>query len=375
MFDDIRPYYDSEIPAAMQRIVSDPFFAPVVGFLFPGENPSAIADSLKQCQSIDDFQRRFMYPAVYSIIHNTTDGVTVEGLENLSPDKGYLYISNHRDIVLDAAILQVLLSDANLPTSEITFGANLMQGQFVIDVGKSNKMFRVERPDTVSSGREFLQKSIRLSEYIRHAIVERHESVWIAQRNGRTKDGNDQTDRGIISMLCQSGTEDRIASLAELNIVPISISYEWESCDTLKALELAARAGGEPYVKRPGEDLQSILTGITQKKGRVHIAVGKPISRQSLACLEGLSRADITTAVVNMIDRWVVSSYKLFPNNYIAYDILNDQESGHYTPEQKEAFLAHLGRLDSTPNAEAKKNILLGIYAAPVANKANYINL
>ncbi len=373
MFDDIRPYTDAEIPSAMYRIANDPYFVPVCGFLFPGEDPKKAADTLRSCQTIADFQNRFMYPAITAIIKNTSSGVTIEGLEHLSPEKSYLFISNHRDIVLDAAILQILLADANLPTSEITFGANLMMSQFIIDIGKSNKMYRVERPTTVTSGREFLQKSAYLSKYIRYSITEKHESSWIAQRNGRTKDGNDQTDRGIITMLCQSGTDDRIQSLSELNIVPISISYEWEPCDILKSLEMFKRSSGEPYIKRPGEDLQSILTGITQKKGRIHFSVGRCISEADLAGLNGLSRGDFTRAVANMIDRWILSSYQLFPNNYIAYDILNDQVSDNYSDDQKDAFLKHLSSLDKYPDSEKTRQIMLQMYAMPIINRANII--
>ena len=354
----------------MQRIVTDPSFGPVCSFLFPGEDPSAVADLLKSCRTVRDFQKRFMYSAISSIVNKTTDGLTVDGLEKLSPDKSYLFISNHRDIVLDAAFLQVLLDDAGLPTSEITFGANLMQGQFVIDLGKSNKMFRVERPTTVASGREFLEKSNYLSAYIRHTISVKHESVWIAQRNGRTKNGDDRTDKGIITMLCQSGGPDRVQSLAELNIVPLSISYEWEPCDLLKSVELCKRATGQPYVKRPGEDLQSILTGITQAKGRVHVSAGRCITKEDLGPLGGLSKGEFTKAVAEMIDNTVLSSYRLYPNNYIAHDILTGSSSGHYSEQQKEQFEHRLSELDGYPGKEALKKQFLEMYAAPVRNKA-----
>lgn len=370
MFDDIRPYYDCEIPAAMQRIVADPGFPPVCGFLFPGEDPSKVAALLTSCRSIADFQMKFMYRAISSVIRNTTRGVTIDGLDRLDPEKRYLFISNHRDIVLDAAIFQVLLTDAGLPTSEITFGANLMQGQFVIDIGKSNKMFRVERPTTVSSGREFLLKSNRLSEYIRYAVTEKHESIWIAQRNGRTKDGNDQTDKGIINMILHSGGEDWVKSLEELNIVPVSISYEWEPCDLLKCIELSERASGQPYVKRPGEDLKSILTGVMQEKGRVHFSVGKPITGQDIDAFGNFPRGSFTQAVASLIDRWVVSSYKLYPNNLIAYDLLTGENSGGYTDRDKEAFVRHLAAFDGDPASGTRRQLLLELYAAPVKNKA-----
>lgn len=371
MFDDIRPFVDAEIPDAMQRIAADPHFPTVSRYLFPTVKPSVIGAKLMACRTVRDFQQQFMYAAVSSVMKQTTDGVTVEGLERLSPDKSYLFVSNHRDIVLDAAFLQVLLEDAGLPTSEITFGANLMEGQLVTDIGKSNKMFRVERPTTVSSGREFLERSCYLSEYIRYTIVEKHESVWIAQRNGRTKDGDDRTDRGIINMFILSGKGSRVEAIADLNLVPIAISYEWEPCDFLKALELYARSLGQPYIKHPGEDLNSILTGITQPKGRVHLHVGTPLTAEELAPLGGLSKAVFTAAVAEKIDHWIFGAYHLFPNNYIAYDMLHGGTSGAYTDAEKEAFQQHLSLLAIYDGAQALREIVLRMYAAPVENVRN----
>ncbi|MBP5538899.1 MAG: 1-acyl-sn-glycerol-3-phosphate acyltransferase [Bacteroidales bacterium] len=372
MFDDIRPFVDAEIPAAMQRIAGHLQFPTVSRFLFPREDPAQVGAQLCTCRTISDFQMSFMYPAISSIMQKTTGGVSVTGLESLDPKKHYLFISNHRDIVLDAAFLQVLLTDAHLPTTEITFGANLMQGEFITDIGKSNKMFRVERPTTVASAREFLLHSFHLSEYIRYTLLEKGESIWIAQRNGRTKDGDDRTDRGIVTMLMQSGREDRVAALSELNIVPISISYEWEPCDVLKALELYARSSGEPYTKHPGEDLNSILTGIMQPKGRVHLSVAPPMDERILEPFCGLPKGELTTAVAALIDEWVHTRYHLFPNNYIAWDLLHGSFSGQYTEAEKEAFMQHLSQLDRYEDAVTLRSILLRIYANPVANARKY---
>ena len=231
----------------MQRIASAPEFKLVSQYLFPDVDPADVAARITSCADIASFQQQFMGPAVSSVMKQTTKGVTIDGLEKLNASTSYLYVSNHRDIVLDAAMLQVLLQGAGLPTSEITFGANLMQGQFVTDIGKSNKMFRVERPTTVTSMRDFLQKSKYLSEYIRYTITEKHESVWIAQRNGRSKDGDDHTDRGIINMFCQSGPKSWSEALAELHLVPIAISYEWEPCDILSVGVTPARIWGAIY--------------------------------------------------------------------------------------------------------------------------------
>ena len=250
-FDDLRPYYDSEIPAAMQRIVSDPAFPKVVSAAFPGKSAAEVAAGLSAAGTVRDFQQDWMLLAVKNIVASTCTEFTFEGFENVSPDTRYLFVSNHRDIMLDASILEMVLMDAGLDSSEITFGANLMQGDFVIDAGKANRMFRVERPGT--DMREFYKSSLHLSSYIRHTVTEKLQSVWIAQRNGRTKDGRDRTDQGITRMFAFSGSGDRVEDIASLNIVPVAISYEWEPCDVLKALELYASRRG-PYVKKDGEE-------------------------------------------------------------------------------------------------------------------------
>ena len=365
MFDDIRPYTDAEIPAAMRRIVRDKYFPLVSEFLFPGLPAEQMAATLTGCRTIDDFQTSVMYKAIYSIADKTTDGLTVSGMERLDPAMDYLFVSNHRDIMLDAAFLQVLLKDAQRKTSEITFGANLMQGQLVLDVGRSNKMFRIERPDTVTSAREFLLKSKYVSQYIRHAITEKKESVWIAQRNGRTKDGNDLTDQGVIKMLGMSGASSKVDALDSLHIVPLAISYEWEPCDALKARELCDRQSGVPYVKKPGEDLNSILTGIRQPKGRVHLTVCEPLRRDELEAFVGLPASSFNREVALLVDRRIRDGYRLYPNNYIAADILSGKCTHVYTDKEKETFLSHVDGIAAGQPDELRR-ILLQIYANPV---------
>ena len=355
MFDDIRPYTDAEIPAAMQRIVSYPEFRAVCGYLFPDHPFDAVASLVTSCRTIEEFQARFMVPAVESVMAKSTDGVTVDGMEKLDPARGYLFVSNHRDITMDAAFLQVLLRRAGLRTSEITFGANLMQGGLVVDFGKSNKMFRVERPTTVSSPRAFLTSSVRLSEYIRWTILQKGESVWIAQRNGRTKDGVDATDQGIIKMFSMAG------DILDLNIVPLAVSYEWEPCDVLKAAELTALERDRYYEKKPGEDLRSILTGITQPKGRVHYTVCDPVTAEDLAPWQDLPVNMFCRETAALIDRRIRAGYRIWPNNRIAADYVEGSSSGGYTPREKAAFEAHL----ATVPVELRP-VVLKIYAGPL---------
>ena len=346
----------------MQRMVSDKYFPLVCDFLFPGRPVYEIAATIGSCRTTEEFQRRFMYDAIYAVVNKTTDGLSVEGMERLDPGTDYLFVSNHRDIMLDAAFLQVLLLDAGRRTSEITFGANLMQGQLVIDIGKSNKMFRIERPTTVTSPRDFLVKSKYVSEYMHYTIAQKHESSWIAQRNGRTKDGIDSTDQGIIKMFGLGGGPDKVEALSSLNICPLAISYEWEPCDLLKALELYAKSSGQPYVKKPGEDFNSILTGITQYKGRVHLAVTEPIRREELEALRDLPSSTFNREVAAIIDRRVKDAYRLWPTNYIAKDILTGKRSHSYTDKELKAFNAHIKEILADYPPEVKE-ILLRIYA------------
>ena len=365
-FDDIRPYRDDEIPAAMQRIVSDPYFPPVAQYVYPDRTVDEVKEILLSCHNIYEFQTTVMRQVNEMVIEHTTDGLTFGGIERLDPSKRYLYISNHRDIVLDSCLLMYILHTNGHKIGEITFGSNLMKGQMVIDIGKSNKMFRVERG---GNPRQMYLNSLHLSDYIRYAITEKHESIWIAQRNGRTKDGIDHTDQGLIKMLSLSGGKDRVQALAQLNIVPVSVSYEWESCDILKALELYASRDGKPYVKKPGEDLNSIITGITQPKGRVHIELCEPLTAQDLNAIPSdYVDAQFRHAVAEIMDKRICGGYRLYPNAYIASDIRSGSNrfADRYTPEQYDAFRARLSELEKYGTDPVLRDLFLGIYSNPV---------
>ena len=369
-FDDIRPYYEEEIPAAMQRIAHSDAFPLLASFVFPDMPLAEVRKKVESFQTTHDFQHGVMYFVNEQIIQRSITEFSCSGLERLNPDKNYLFVSNHRDIMLDASLLQNHLVDGGFETTEITFGANLMVSPLVVDIGKSNKMFKVERPG--GSIKDFYRSSLHLSEYIRYAITEKHESVWIAQRNGRTKDGIDATDQGIIKMFCMSEPHDKIHALAELNIVPVAVSYEWESCDILKALELY-ESQYTRYTKKPGEDLNSILTGILEPKGRVHFELCKPISVPELSAFESQTNNEYHKSVAKLLDRRINAAYRLYPNNYIAHDLLygNEQYKSMYTQAQYDAFRERLALLDryDTCDLERLKEIFIGIYAHPVDNQ------
>ena len=368
-FDDIRPYRDNEIPDAMQRISDSPVLPLLASYVCPELSLDYVKEMIRGFRTVRDFQYGIMHKVNDQIINNSISKFTFEGAEKLQKHTPYLFVSNHRDIMLDASLLQNALVDSGLDTTHITFGANLMMNPLVVDIGKSNKMFRVERPG--GGIKDFYKSSLHLSNYIRYVIREESESVWIAQRNGRTKDGNDQTDQGIIKMFCMSKPDNKIEALCELNIVPISVSYEWESCDILKALELYASQNVK-YIKKPGEDLNSILTGILQPKGRVHFQVCDVITEKDLVEYNNCTNNEYHKQVAQLIDKRILSAYKLWPNNYIAHDMLYGQRKfvSKYTCDEEEAFKAHLSKLDQyDSDLDVLKDIFLGIYANPVSNK------
>lgn len=369
VFEDIRPYFDEEIPAAMKRIAESEIFPLLASFVFPGENVEKVREHIASISTIAQFQHEVMAVVNEQIIKRSMTDFSYEGIERLDPNKRYLFVSNHRDIMLDSSLLQYILHINGHDTSEITFGANLMCHPVVIDIGKSNKMFKVIRG---GNRKDFYEASLLNSKYIRHAITSKQQSVWIAQRNGRTKDGIDRTEPGLIRMFMSSYDGDKVKALDELNIAPISVSYEWETCDILKTLELY-ESRFAPYVKKPGEDLNSILTGIISDKGKVHIEICNPIEPDELRALENMTKQDYVKAVAKIIDDRINSAYYLHPNNFIAYDIRygTNHYSDRYTAEQRKAFEVRLKSLAGYEDCDidALRDIFLGIYANPITSK------
>ena len=369
IFDDIRPYRDDEVPAAMHRIAANDLFPLLSSFAFPDRNVEDVRAIVKDIRTVDEFQTRIMWFVNEQIVRRSMSSYTVSGIESLDPAGSYLFVSNHRDIMLDASVLQNVLHTHGFQTSEITFGANLMSSSLVIDIGKSNKMFRVERGGNM---KDFYRSSVHLSEYIRHTITNKGQSVWIAQRNGRTKDGNDATDQGIVKMFGISRRDDKIKALSDLRIVPLSISYEWETCDYMKALELY-QSRSEKYVKKQGEDLSSIISGITSFKGDVHLTFCPMVTERDLLAYDSLTGIEYNKEVAKLLDRRIYDGYRLTPNNFIAHDLRfgkSEFNGEKYTDEQKERFLHHLRKLEKydVDEPEVLLDIFLGIYSNPVDN-------
>lgn len=367
-FDDIRPYWDEEIPAAMQRIVASDAFPLLASWIFPNRDLDDVKQMVLSFKTIREFQMKVMIPVNEQVIKRSITRLTYSGFEQLDPQKQYLFVSNHRDIMLDASILQYLLVENGRDTTEITFGANLMTPGLITDIGRSNKMFRVERGGKM---KDFYMSSRHLSDYIRYTLLDKKQSVWIAQRNGRTKDGNDKTDQGIIKMFCMSRPEDKIRALSELHIVPVSVSYERESCDILKAIELYESRYAK-YIKKPGEDLNSILTGIVQYKGHVNFTLCKEVTEEDLMQFDSCTNNEYHKQVVQLLDERINSAYRLYPTNYIAHDLRYGQTTykNFYTEEEKRTFIKYMQRLNDYDISEPDvlKDVFLGIYANPVAN-------
>ena len=365
-FDDIRPYYPSEIPPAMQRIAASEHFGILSQYIFPDKNVETVREMVRNFRTTEEFQKEVMYYFNEQVILRSMTDLTYYGLDHLNPETNYLFVSNHRDIMLDSSLLQYLLYKNDFRTTEITFGSNLMRPQLVVDIGKANKMFKVVRSSNI---REFLKNSLHLSEYIRHTITEKGESVWIAQRNGRTKDGNDATDQGIIKMFCMSKKSDLVRAIEELHIVPVAISYQIESCDFLKTNELYKSLNGEKYIKQPGEDLHSILTGIMQPKGHVHISFCQPLTQEDLQ-FDYKVPNDFYKKVACLIDKRIYNHYRLYNNNYIAHDLHsnNDACKDKYTTEEKAAFIARCHSMleQIEGDKETLTSLFLGIYANPI---------
>ncbi len=366
-YDEFRPYNEKEARDAFNRIFSSPHFFRILQYFYPDNAEKELQYLQKSIQTIEDFQKKCMYRLIDEIIKHSTNGFSYSGLEHLNKNESYIFIANHRDIVLDAALLQYLLVKEGFPTTEITFGNNLMNDPLMYDIGKVNRMFKVYRKGTP---KELLKKTLQLSEYIRYTVQQKNNSVWIAQRGGRTKDGKDRTQSGIIKMLNASGTDDMKTNLQTLHIIPLSISYEFEPNDHLKVKELMERKKGD-YQKAPGEDISSIKDGITSPKGKVHLSFSPSITDR-LESIDTINRLnEKINKVTQIIDSQIFSGYKIYPNNYIAQDLLSNSKLylQKYSAEEKLFFENYMhSQLSkvSLQNHEDAKKLFLQIYAEPV---------
>lgn len=374
-FDEIRPYTDAETAGAIRRLAQHPALPGISQYLFPDLPATALSQKLQGIVSVDRFQDEVMIPAIGIVMEKTSAGFTFSGLEYLQAVPGrFIAMSNHRDIVMDPSLIQYAMRKWGYPFTQICVGSNLISGELIEDIMRSNRMVKVIRG---IGARELYQSSQRLSEYIRTQVVSGSASVWIAQREGRTKDGRDTTEQGLLKMLDMSGSGSFEQNFSELHILPMSISYEYESCDALKAREVLLRREG-PYKKKEKEDLNSILTGIRQQKGGVHLHVDAPLTAEEIAQAARCAKNERYQALRQVLDRRIIGGYRLWKTNYMAHDLLHGRteyaDSGRYGPEDLAAFEAYierqLGALEPSLDSEALREIFLGIYAGPVDAKA-----
>ena len=376
-FTDIAPFSDEEAAAALSRVAIHPNVPWISKFLFPDKPITYLRDLLTSIKTVDEFQTAIMTIAIQWVIDNTVKNFSYDGIEKVKTlGCNYLAMSNHRDIILDPAFLQLILLNNGLPATQICVGDNLLHNSKTIELLiRSNRMIKVIRG---ISARELYLSSQLLSRYIRETITSGTGSVWIAQRQGRTKDGIDTTEQGLLKMLDMSGTKDFVQNFMELHIFPISISYEYESCDILKAREkLISRT--QKYVKAEDEDLQSIMVGIKQPKGNVHIQFSDPLTEEEIREASVCDKNDRYQQIRHAVDQRIIKGYKLWKTNYMAYDIVNatTKYADHYEKADMEGFQAYLAQqlIKVEPALDRREllEILLRIYSNPVQSKEDLL--
>lgn len=375
-FTDISPYTDAEAVEALGKLADHPAVVEVSKAIFPDKEPEFLRKILKSVKSIDEFQVLVMNKAVEWVLSTTAHNFSYDGIGNLKKINGkFLAMSNHRDIILDPAITQVVLYRNAIPMTEIAVGSNLLTNKYIEYLIRSNRMIKVIRG---INARQLYLSSQVLSKYIRECITSGRSSIWIAQREGRAKDGIDTTEQGLLKMLDMSGTADFTTNFEELNIVPLSISYEYEPCDILKARErLISRT--QKYVKGSREDLISIMTGIEQQKGNIHLNIGSPLTHDEIEAASCCNKNDRYQAIRHAVDVRIIEGYKLWKTNYIGYDMVNHtfKYRDKYTPEDVAQFTDYVGhQLDKVEKSLCRadlRDIFLRIYANPVVSLENLL--
>lgn len=371
-FDDIRPYHDEELPAVYEELIADPAFQKAVSSIMPGVPFEAIAQKMRSCRTKLEFQKAFCYGLLWNIVKECASGLTIDHSALPDKEKPYTYISNHRDIILDSGFLSILLLDLDMNTVEIAIGDNLLIYPWIKKVVRINKSFIVQRALTM---RQMLEASALMSNYMHYTIRDKKQSIWIAQREGRAKDSNDRTQDSVLKMLAMGGEGSVLERLAEMNIAPLSLSYEYDPCDYLKAQEFQLKRDVEGYKKSTQDDLLNMKTGLFGFKGRVHFQVAELINDDLLKLDASLPKTELFACVSALIDRKIHANYRLYPGNYVACDLLDGTTSfaGNYSAEDKQTFEDYIaGQLDkiSIPNKDVAflREKLLVMYANPVIN-------
>lgn len=372
IYDDIRPFDPEELPAAFERLLSDAQFQQVLGYLYPGVPLEAVKTKMMACKTNLEFQLAFCYGFLKDLMAKASKGFDMN-VEAVDVTKRYTFVSNHRDIVLDSALLDVLLYDAGFNTTcEIAIGDNLLSLPWVKDLVRLNKSFIVQRS---LSPREFLMASKKMAEYMHYVVGEKNDNIWIAQREGRAKDSNDRTQPSILKMMAMGGEGSPVDRLRQLHIVPLAISYEYDPCDFLKAAEFQLRRDVPGWKKTALDDVNSMRTGIMGYKGEVHYHCAPCIDGFLDNLSPDIPKTKVFDVIAEHIDKEIFKNYRLYPSNYIALDMLegNEAHAGRYTADDKAAFEKYLqgqiARIDIPNKDEAfLRERMLTMYANPARN-------
>ena len=378
-FDEIRPYAPEELPQVFEELIADPMFQAIVAQVMPGIPFDMLAVQMRQCKTNLDFQKAFIYNLLKELVKKCAKGLEFECSAIQDKSKNYTFISNHRDIVLDSAFLSVVLIENGMNTVEIAIGDNLLIYPWIKKLVRINKSFIVKRGLGL---REQLKSSMLMSSYMHYAITQKHENIWIAQRQGRAKDSNDRTQDSILKMMVMAGEGDVIDRLKEMNLVPLSLSYEFDPCDYLKAKEAQQKRDDANFKKSEEDDLTNMQIGIYGYKGHIHF--------QTAACINdeldeiksrNLPKTEVFTVIAELIDKHIHQNYRLYPGNYIAHDLLYNKVefTDKYTDTDKETFNQYiegqLAKIDLPNKDEAfLRECIWTMYANPVTNHLKAIN-
>jgi hypothetical protein len=379
-FKDMRPFEPEELPAAYDSLLADPMFRAVVGMVMPQIPAEALGPMMHGCKSILEFQYTFIRPLMEGVIKKCTTGLTNDFARlGLSKEKeNYTYISNHRDIVLDSGLLDmVLFAQMGLNTVEIAIGDNLLIYPWIKTLVRLNRSFVVTRKGGI---REMLQSSIRLSSYMHYVIGEKKAPVWIAQREGRSKDSTDHTQESLLKMFAMGGEGTPAERLISLNLAPLAISYEYDPCDWLKALEFQMKRDNPDHKKSQDDDLANMKTGIFGYKGRVHYQAAECMNDFIAALPADMPKNDFYATIAAEIDRRIYSNYQLFPGNYVAIDLLQggDAHASYYTAEERATFEQYInGQLQKIQlpykDEDYLRTKILEMYANPALNQLSVV--
>lgn len=369
-YDDIRPYRDNELQGVLDRMLGSKLADILISTVFPSAPVDLIKRQLKELQTINEFQGKVVNRALQGILAKTSSGLTKSGGEHLDTGQSYLFISNHRDIILDPSILNSALIEFGFETTENAIGDNLLSTPWVKDLARLNKSFIVKRNLSV---RELMASSQLLSGYISEVVTQRKQCVWIAQREGRAKDGNDRTQPGLLTMVGMAAESSLKEHFMNMNLVPVSISYEHDPCDVDKARSLYAQKLFGGYTKEKNEDNLAMRKGILGFKGKIHIHIGKPIREDIAQLPDDLHKNELIQQVGLLLDRQIIGNYGIQKSNRIAFDLLNKSKEGKvaYNADDEKEFIEDIDSKIGTMAGEPGelRSIFLQMYARPYQNK------